>query len=493
MFEGLKRRRLENALACEQLEAELAVTRNLRQMMTREGLDDFAQKDEDENDWTLIGQAGGRGLDQMQLQDARGRSRQLVQTVPHAAGVLRCFVRYIIGRGMTPVVQADSNNTLVAVEEQITQFERLNDWDIRQEEYVKRALRDGETFTRFFKSGMDVPAIRFVPPEDVASDDPAMTAGIKTDPQDVQHVEAYSVKRAGDTTGYEEVEAEEIIHTKINVDSDVKRGIPLLYPVETRLKKYEAYLSDKLTLARARQAIVLIRKHLKASPTQIANFAETVKTGTATVKQSAGSGTTTARRQRLRAGTILDTGGATEYEFLSPNVDARDLAVLGREILLSIAAALGLTEHLFTGDASNNNKASIEATLLNTMLEMERWQKFFANEFRKVYVKALHFAQESGAMPEGLEYDLEVMPSAPPIFNPVDIAKKDEVLYMIGVQSATTAAAQWGLDPRQEQENFEKEASRQMAPVEKPMKRAGDEGGEQEEVEEGVDLGLMGE
>ena len=80
--------------------------------------------------------------------------------------------------------------------------------------------------------------VRFVEPAQVAAPsdrlaDPSARFGIQTDPDDVETVLGYWIDGRL-------VDAAEIQHRKANVDANVKRGLPLFFPVRKNLRRAES-------------------------------------------------------------------------------------------------------------------------------------------------------------------------------------------------------------------------------------------------------------
>ena len=108
-------------------------------------------------------------------------------------------------------------------------FIRENRWHRRQQETVLRYDRDGEAFLRFFLAPDGTTRLRFIEPGQVATPsgllgDPTTSFGIRTEPDDVETVLEYYVDGQA-------VPAADVQHRKTNVDANVKRGLPLFFPV----------------------------------------------------------------------------------------------------------------------------------------------------------------------------------------------------------------------------------------------------------------------
>ena len=194
-------------------------------------------------------------------------------------------------------------------------------------------------------------AVRFVDPAQVAT--PPRLAqlacasfGVHTDPDDVETVRGYYIDG-------QFVAADEIQHRKANVDQNVKRGLPLFFPVRKNLRRAEKLLRNMSVVAGIQSAIAIIRKHGAGTRSSVRQFVQ----GQADAQIAAGSGRTSLL-QRYAPGTILDAFAGTDYEFPAAAVDAgRYVAVLQAE-LRAIAARLVMPEFMLTSDASNANYAS---------------------------------------------------------------------------------------------------------------------------------------
>ena len=141
----------------------------------------------------------------------------------------------------------------------LDEFVRLNHWHRRQQEIVRRKDRDGECFLRFFPAADGTTRVRFVEPDQVAAPaervgDPSASFGVQTDPDDVETVLGYWIDGRL-------VDAAEIQHRKANVDANVKRGLPLFYPVRKNLRRAEKLLRNMSVVAEIQSAIAVIRKH----------------------------------------------------------------------------------------------------------------------------------------------------------------------------------------------------------------------------------------
>src|SRR5205823_375671 len=149
-------------------------------------------------------------------------------------------------------------------------FVAANNWHRRQQEIVRRYDRDGEVFLRFFVDVDGQTRVRFVEPGQAATPperagDPATTFGIETEADDVETSLGYWVDGSL-------VDACHIQHRKANVDQNVKRGLPLFYPVRKNLRRAEKLLRNMSVVAEIQSAIALIRKHHGGTKSGVQQF-----------------------------------------------------------------------------------------------------------------------------------------------------------------------------------------------------------------------------
>ena len=112
--------------------------------------------------------------------------------------------------------------------------------------------------------------MRFVEPAQVAAPtdrlaDPSASFGVQTDPDDVETVLGYWIDGRL-------VDAAEIQHRKANVDANVKRGLPLFFPVRKNLRRAEKLLRNMSVVAEIQSAIAMIRKHQAATAAGLEQF-----------------------------------------------------------------------------------------------------------------------------------------------------------------------------------------------------------------------------
>lgn len=406
-----KERERDTVLADLELEEAKILRRMVGHSVKEWRSSSWDRDDDDEDDWRgsatrSKGAFSGRFLD---LKDARAKHRELVRNDPTARGILRTLSRFCLRRP-GPKIKLDAEKLGEKLAEEVLDFWRRSQagsfsrrdgegprepWAPKRREGFWRKLRDGEMLLRFFDAGPDECHWRFVDPEKIAE--------VVTAPGDSECIVGFKLKKKDGSTETEHVDAADCVWRKIGTDSNEKRGLPYLFSCAVDVKRGGQWINDMGLLMHIRTAIGLIRRHKGAAPSQISAFADTKKTGTSSVTDSGTS--RSIRRQKLRGGSIVDTGN-TEYEYLEPNIDLRALVGYPREIGLRLVQATGLAEYLVRGDASNSALASLVITETPSAMEIEFQQDEIAELEIEVRMRELEWAVRWGvvsfaASPEG--------------------------------------------------------------------------------------------
>lgn len=439
--------------------------------------DAFVDRDEALNDcpgsWAPLGAGAwadehsrGAFSSELELAEPRNACRALALTNEFAINGHENRISYLIGAGHSYRAAAKKNRDVPAelpraVQAVLDEFIVSSQWHRRQQEIVKRYDRDGEVFLRFFVAPDGQTRVRFVEPGQVATPidrahDRAASFGILTDAHDVETVVAYFV----DGTP---LEADEIQHRKANVDSNVKRGLPLFFPVRKNLKRAEKLLRNMSVVAEIQSAIALIRKHRGATKTGVQQFVagQADATGTNPV-----TGKTTSVR-RFGPGTILDSHGGIEYDFPAAGLDAANYVTILQAELRAIASRLVMPEFMLTSDASNANYSSTmvaEGPAIRMFARLQAEQVAYDLE---VMWRVVRNAIAAGRLPADAASFVEIQAAPPSLVtrNPNEEAEVLRIEYEHGILSAQTWSQRRGLDYDQEQANIAQHAERQGARV----------------------------
>ncbi len=404
-------------------------------------------------DTAASGDSTGAALTtEQQLGALRAECRSLAVSNEFAINGHENRISYIVGTGHVYRATAKTgvdvpDDLLREVQAALDEFVRANRWHQRQQEIVRRADRDGEVFLRFFASPEGTLRIRFVEPGQVGTPpdraaDRASSFGVQTDPHDVETVLGYWIDGQW-------VDADQIQHRKANVDANVKRGLPLFYPVRKNLRRAEKLLRNMSVVAEIQSAIAIIRKHASGTRASIGQFVASQADATAT---NAATGRTSHFR-RYAPGTILDALAGTEYQFPAAGIDAARYVVVLQAELRAIASRLVMPEFMLTSDASNANYASTMVAEGPAVKMFQRLQHAMLEDDLTVLHRALRTAVDAGRLPSDALGAVEIQ-GIPPTLAVRDRLREtqaDQILVRSGAMSVQTMALRHGLEPDREQ------------------------------------------
>ncbi|MDZ4685750.1 MAG: phage portal protein [Planctomycetaceae bacterium] len=351
---------------------------------------------EDPGRWSLLGDAKSSPGEPTRV-DQRTQARLLVRSNPYARNVLRLLEVYVAGPGMmvtaAPAEPHSAADILLRTCDRLwQQFLRANRRHFTFAETTRRTWRDGECFLRLFPQTAWPPTVRYVDPELIGATaaDPD-SQGMVSDPDDVERVLSYL--QIDPTTGelQSEIAADEMLHIKIGVDSNERRGVTIFASVLDSLMCFDKWLDTEIHARKLQASIVLWRK-VQGSPTQVTATADAAQT---LIPGDSGA----VRRERYRPGTILTTSHSTDLQFLQPNTNFSDAVPLGRLVLLGIAAGAGVPEYMLSSDAANANYASTMVAEGPAVKLFESEQQFFANELCLLWMWVLGEATSLGLLP----------------------------------------------------------------------------------------------
>ena len=404
------------------------------------------QLDPDMKGWHLAGGIGAtsdtlKTVEPADLDTLRSASRKAYYQHPYGKNIVNSYVKFVIGKGIIIDFQEKDKEALAAITLWWKKFKKLNQWFSLQREAVIRSLRDGEFFIRRFPLPGSPPLLRFIDPEHVRSSDLRAPDGIETDPDDVEHVLAYHVQQGTKNT---RIEASEILHFKMGVDRNVRRGRPLLESMLPYLTKYDKWLDARIVLNLVRTSFALVR-HVKGTPTNLASL----RSATAANKTSTNE---TDKAKMLRPGTIISATPGVEYEMIGPNLEARDAAQDGRTILMALAAGSGLPDVFVTMDFQHVNFASSVVAQNPAIRTFEEHQEIYTEPFSTLIDWCLQAGIEQGMIPNNADLEHEI--AYPPLLKRDLLNEVNAWEKMMGLQIASprTASLNLGLDPDQEKE-----------------------------------------
>lgn len=413
---------------------------------------------------TAPGAAGPGFGSEQELAAIRQECRALAHSNEFAINGHENRVSYIVGPGHTYRAAAKkhtdgSPQAAAEVQRVVDEFLRVNQWHRRQQETILRLDRDGEAFLRFFVAPGGLTHVRFVEPGQIyapveAARDSSLSYGIATDPHDVETVTAYFIDGAP-------VDAAELQHRKANVDSNVKRGLPLFYPVRKNLRRAEKLLRNMSTVAEIQAAIALIRRHHDSSRTAVRQFV--AHQGEAPIGPSGGRGGSArygiangGSIRRFAPGTILDAYGNVEYDFPAASLDAANYVAVLQAELRAIAARLVMPEFMLTSDASNGNYASTLVAESPALRMFARLQTAQASDDRAVLDRVIANAVAAGRLEPSVvdAIEIQIEPPSLAVRDTKQDAERRAIEFANGILSPQTWSQQSGLDYEQEQANL---------------------------------------
>jgi capsid protein len=408
--------------------------------------------------------------DEEGLRRIRSRSRYLATHNEFAIGGLSNIMNYTVGGyGLQWRVQTKpgaerklTDDEKAEVQRLIDSFQKANKWPEYEREYVRRIIRDGETFTRFFAPEKTdrVTHVRFIEPgliTEPAGGNGKVEFGIESLNGDVETVIRYH-KRFGTSDETEAIPAEEVIHSKAFVDRNSKRGLPGFYPVETNLNRAEKLLRNMSAVAAIQAAIAMVRKHDNYSRSSISAFADDQKDFSF---NNALTGKTE-RVQHIGPAEIIDAPKGITYEFPAAKNSAKEFVAILQAELRAVAARFNMPEFMFTQDASNNNFASTLVAEGPAVKSFESWQGYFTAELSSVMHRMLDIEVIKGSLDEEINSLVCFQVTAPKIEirDRLALAQAHQIEQQAGVLSPQTWAETLGLNYEQEQTNLDDHADR---------------------------------
>ena len=385
----------------------------------------------------------------------RAQCRAIAQHSEFAINGHENRISFVIGAGHRYQAAAKKHQRVPEslpsqVQSVVDDFVRENRWPLRQQEILRRKDRDGEAFLRFFPTRDGRLRVRLVEPGQIftptdRADDPAASFGIQTAADDVEDVRGYWVDGLF-------VDAREIQHRKANVDANVKRGLPLFFPVRDNLRRVEKLLRNMSTVAEIQSAIALIRKHRTGTKTAVQQFVRDQAD-----HETSSSGSSMARTfKHYPPGTILDAHGSVDYDFPIAGINAANYVRVIQAELRAIASRLVMPEFMLSSDASNANFAS---TLVAEGPAVKMFQRLQAEQIvddLEVLWRVVEAAVNVGRLPRETRSLIEIQAS-PPRLTPRDETKEVK-MFRIEFEKKILSPQTWsrmrGLDYDQEQMNI---------------------------------------
>ena len=266
-----------------------------------------------------------------------------------------------------------------------------------------------------------------------------------TDRDDVETVLGYFVDG-------QLIDASEIQHRKANVDANVRRGLPLFYPVRKNLRRAEKLLRNMSVVAEIQSAIALIRKHRQGTASGVRQFVA----NQADYAAAATTGNRANIVHRYGPGTILDAHAGMEYDFPAAGVDAANYVVVLQAELRAIASRLVMPEFMLTSDASNANYSSTMVAEGPAMRMFARLQAEQVCDDLLVMRRVIDNAAMSGRLSVEAQtlVEIQAVPPSLAVRDQLQESHRHKIEHVAGILSPQTWSQLAGFDYDQEQTNI---------------------------------------
>ena len=413
-------------------------------------------------------QIGGKDLARLgfteDLPTLRLESQKAYYRKAQGRGLIRTMIKFVIGAGVIVDFVEKDEEKLDRILMWWNRFKKDIRWFSFLVEIVRRTFRDGEVFLRKVKQPGQPLTFKFIDPEFISND------GIKKDPKDAEITQSYIIT-PGNGQNPDTIPADEMIHIAWDADRNMKRGRPLLEVQFPLITKHEKWLDARMVLSYIRTNVALVRE-VQGSPMDLSRIRSQYQTSRST-------GGETNKTKMLKPGSILTATPGSKISMLSPNLDARDAAMDGRNLQLSMAAGAGLPDVYVTGDYAQSNFASTVVAQNPAIREFEFAQLFFAEYFTSIVDAVLLDGIAQGKIrvtktmeAEEEEYDLDLSFEIkyPPLIKR-DLAQEVsayKTLNDMGAMSKRTITLRIGENPDAEQKQIDLEQQQGNGPTEQP-------------------------
>lgn len=434
----------------------------------------------------------------------RGVARLVCEITTTGKAIEKNLKNYVIGFGLNHDVAPKRPKDLGTdglkedLQEFIDDFLERNDWDADLDrELFWRACRDGERFVPTYPQADGTCKVRQVEPEQVQQPagqpftaaellsrwpsymDPSVemvasdwTFGVHTAEHDVQTVFGFHIRWDESSGSYYLPEAI-CLHSKRNVDRNIKRGMSDFYPAWKKILSQDKLENRTGSGAAARAGIAYIVAHAEGTTsTDIESLNQANAAYNRARMTNTGSEEIPVRDHE--GATRLDVDKGREY---LQSMMGTDPAVAAIDVMNALARSAGkvwqMPEHMISGDASNNNYASIleAGTPFANCVSYEQWS--YAEFKQKILWRAVRHACSCGRFDrwgrEGVYTALKRRFAV--TITPPDIKEGDrlaetqrrDVLYQRGIITRKQWQMEEGYDP-EEQEAMVAEDQQGQAP-----------------------------
>jgi hypothetical protein len=310
---------------------------------------------------------------EVELAEIRGPAKQMHATNAVVINAIDTVANYVLGtEGFTysvELIEPGAEGLAALCQSIVEEFlERVEYAGTIQPELFQRRLVEGERFLEVVAKDDGTSALRLHEPSWITAPSNAELLeehyglprlhwkyGVATDPDNMATVRAYFSAAYGSGT-QRVIPADEMLHSKKNVPTGVKRGLSDLYAASRWIRKSDTTVGNALEGAAIQAAIAMVRKHSeRVTRASLERGASDVRFLT---QRSSAPGSANVRAELWQSGTILDTQDV-DY-MLGPMGQPSgntfvDVAEAGDR---RFGVRWSLPYHMVSADASNANYAS---------------------------------------------------------------------------------------------------------------------------------------
>jgi lambda family phage portal protein len=384
----------------------------------------------------------------------RDRSRDLVRNNPYAAKVATALVSNLVGTGLQPRARAATPELAAEADRLWAAFaasadaDGLTDFAGLQALIARSLVESGEVLVRLrerrVEDGLPVPLqLQVLEADHLDStkteelrDGGFILQGIEFDALGRRRAYRLFPTHPGDGRGAlvsHRVPADRVLHLFERLRPGQARGVPWFAPVMLKLRDLDAYDEAEL-----------VRKKIEACFAAFVTGVQDEETlGKARIEADG------KRIETFEPGMIEYLEPGRDVKFASPSASG-GYAEYMRLQLHAIAAGVGLTYELLTGDLSQVNYSSIRAGLIEFRRRMEalQWQLLVPGLCQPVWRRFVLAAQAAGKLPDG---DIAADWTAPRFeaVDPMKDIQADILAVRAGVMTLKEAIARQGYEPAQ--------------------------------------------
>lgn len=262
------------------------------------------------------------------------------------------------------------------------------------------------------------------------------------------------------------VEVGAMVHARRNVIRSAKRGVPDFFWIAQKLEKLEKLWERTMDGAAIQASIAFIRSWGKQAPPTLggAPTSSNADATSWTEQKLSGGGTRTVSREHFHSGKVIDLYGEHAQYHAGPMGTLRSPVFIevAQFTLRLLSRIWVIPEDVISGDASNNNLASIQEAHSPFRKARDKDQADLAGPLLSVIWKAIRIAHRSarfdrltgGHVPwREFVRILDITATAPDVVqrNTLEQAQENVILVDMGAKSVSTFQREIGLDPEEEQ------------------------------------------